>query len=79
MSSFFDFFTFNDTASYATTKSTHRKSLKILQEIMIKCGSEQELETDYNFFGKMNIHSWKGKIAGRPTPEWIVEMHNLFV
>jgi len=32
----------------------------------------------YYFFGKMNIHSWKGKIAGRPTPDWILEMHKLF-
>ena len=32
----------------------------------------------YYFFGKMNIHSWKGKIAGRPTPDWILEMHELF-
>lgn len=32
----------------------------------------------YYFFGKMSIHSWKGKVAGRPPPEWIIEMHNLF-
>ena len=32
----------------------------------------------YYFFGKMNIHSWNGKIAGRPTPDWVVEMHELF-
>jgi hypothetical protein len=32
----------------------------------------------YYFFGKMNIHSWKGKIAGRAIPDWIVEMHELF-
>ena len=32
----------------------------------------------YYFFGKMNIHSWNGKIAGRPTPDWVLEMHEMF-
>jgi len=32
----------------------------------------------YYFFGKINIHSWKGKIAGRNVPDWILEMHELF-
>jgi hypothetical protein len=46
---------------------------------MYKDDDSIEAYRQYYFFGKMNIHSWKGKIAGRPTPEWIVEMHNLFV
>ena len=33
----------------------------------------------YYFFGKERMLSWKGKIAGRQTPEWITEMHNLFI
>ena len=33
----------------------------------------------YYFFGKIKIHSWKGKVSGRPIPEWITEMHNLFI
>ncbi len=33
----------------------------------------------YYFFGKESMLSWKGKIAGRQTPEWITEMHNLFI
>jgi hypothetical protein len=46
---------------------------------MYKDNDSIEAYRHYYFFGKMNIHSWKGKIAGRPTPEWIVEMHNLFI
>ena len=32
----------------------------------------------YYFFEKMHIHSWKGKIAGREIPIWIVELYEMF-
>lgn len=38
-----------------------------------------EAYRSYYFFHKMHIHSWKGKKNGRPTPEWIINMHNLFI
>ena len=46
---------------------------------MYKDDDSIEAYRQYYFFGKIKIHSWKGKISGRPTPEWIVEMHNLFI
>lgn len=32
----------------------------------------------YYFFAKYRMHSWKGKLAGRDPPKWIVEMYELF-
>lgn len=33
----------------------------------------------YYFFEKYHLHSWKGKINGRPVPKWLTEMHEIFV
>lgn len=32
----------------------------------------------YYFFAKHDLLSWKGKIAGRAPPDWIVEMYEMF-
>jgi hypothetical protein len=37
-----------------------------------------EAYRQYYFFEKIHIHSWKGKIAGRDTPQWITDIHELF-
>ncbi len=32
----------------------------------------------YYFFEKQHIHSWKGKIAGREIPQFIIDFKNMF-
>lgn len=32
----------------------------------------------YYFFGKHDLLSWKGKIAGRSPPDWIIELYEAF-
>lgn len=48
MTSFFDFFSFNNNVSNASTKSIHRKSMKMLEEIIIKCGCEPDSDSQPN-------------------------------
>ena len=46
---------------------------------MYKDDDVVEAYRNYYFFEKTKLHSWKGKIAGRPPPEWLVEMHQMFI
>jgi hypothetical protein len=45
---------------------------------MYKDKDPVEAYRHYYFFEKYNIHSWKGKINGRETPEWITDFQKMF-
>jgi hypothetical protein len=51
---------------------------RLAMPVMSKDEDFIEAYRTYYFFDKMYIHSWKGKVGGRETPEWIVDMHKLF-
>lgn len=37
-----------------------------------------EAYREYYFFCKADLHSWKGKYAGRPIPDWMREYYEMF-
>lgn len=43
-----------------------------------KCSDVVDSYRNYYCFEKDHLHSWKGKIAGRPIPTWILELENYF-